>query len=81
MNFSFNYTVMQAVSIDYTNWRGVRGRRDIVPMAISFGSNEYHKTDQWLLEAFDLNKGEPRSFAMSDIHSWASKEGAPMKVE
>jgi len=61
---------MHGVVIDYTNYRGERGERLIVPEEIFFGSNEYHADPQWLLKAFDYKKGERRTFAVKDIHSW-----------
>jgi hypothetical protein len=58
------------VMIDYTNWRGVRGiRRILPPFRIYWGSTEYHAEPQHLLEAVDTDKGK-RTFAMKDIHSW-----------
>lgn len=60
----------QVVEVDYTNWRGERTDRRIVPIRIFYGMNSWHREHQWLLEAFDIGKGEPRIFAMSQIHSW-----------
>lgn len=58
------------VTIDYTNWRGERSARRIVPYQMSFGSTEFHK-DQWLIDAKDLDKdGQTRTFALANIHSW-----------
>jgi hypothetical protein len=56
--------------IDYTNHRGERGRRRIVPTRFFFGSNIYHPEPQYLLEAYDLDKASPRSFAVLQIHSF-----------
>lgn len=58
------------VIIDYTNWKGERSIRTIIPIRIYWGSNEWHKEEQWLLEAHDLEKQALRNFAMKDIHSW-----------
>jgi len=62
----------EAVVIDYTNWKGNRRFRRIVPKpnGLEFRSNQFHPTKQWLLEAFDLDDREYRSFALSSIHSW-----------
>ena len=57
------------VLIDYTNYRGERGKRTITPKYLRFGSTSYHPEPQWLVEAVDVEKG-PRSFAVRDIHSW-----------
>jgi predicted DNA-binding transcriptional regulator YafY len=59
-----------AVAIDYTNWRGERSVRRIRPVEIFWGQNDWHPEPQWLMAATDLEKGEPRTFAMRDIHSW-----------
>jgi hypothetical protein len=32
-----------------------------------YGHTEFHTEDQWLMEAFDLDKQEMRTFAMRDI--------------
>ncbi len=70
------------VVIDYTNWRGERGPRRIVPTGrMWFGSNEWHTEPQWLMEAIDVEKGAVRTFAVNDIHSWtpvaAGEPGEP----
>lgn len=62
------------VEIDYTNYRGERGVRQIQPKKLFFGSNEWHPKEQWLLEALDLSKKADRLFAMSEIHSWRCLE-------
>lgn len=58
------------VLIDYTNWRGERGERVIEPRHIEFTSTEFHKEPQWILKAWDVDKGAWRDFAMKDVHSW-----------
>jgi predicted DNA-binding transcriptional regulator YafY len=58
------------VTIDYTNWRGERRLRTIKPIEIEFTHNEWHKVDQWLLRAKDMEKGEVRYFALTGIHAW-----------
>jgi hypothetical protein len=60
------------VTIDYTNWRGKRGLRRIIPIALEFANNEYHRETQWLLEAVDLNDADHKikTFALKDIHAW-----------
>jgi len=58
------------VIINYTNWKGVTAFRRIIPKKIFFGSTEWHKEEQWLLEAFDVDKNADRSFAVKDIKSW-----------
>ena len=63
-------SMKQVVEIDYTNWRGERSKRRIVPMSIAWENNEWHQETQWLLEALDVDKRESRTFALANIHSW-----------
>jgi hypothetical protein len=58
------------VIIDYTNYRGERSLRTVIPVSIDFSSNQWHTEPQWLLTAVDVDKCELRIFAMKDIHSW-----------
>jgi predicted DNA-binding transcriptional regulator YafY len=60
----------QVVGIDYTNYRGERSFRKIVPLSMRFGANEFHTEKQWLLLAYDLTKQAEREFAMDCIHRW-----------
>lgn len=60
----------QKVTIVYTNWKGITAIRNILPIRIYFGSNEWHKENQWLLEALDLDKSASRTFAIKDIRAW-----------
>jgi hypothetical protein len=64
------------VVIDYTSWRGVRSHRKIQPLSIYRGSNVWHKKEQWLLDAVDLEDpmAKVKSFAMSNIHAWTEVE-------
>lgn len=59
------------VIIDYTNWRGERSTREIIPLGrMEFTSNEWHKPPQWLFEAVSPPSGETRWFALAGVHSW-----------
>ena len=62
----------QVVRILYTNYRGETTHRRVIPDRIYFGSNEWHPEEQWLLDAYDLDKGARRAFAMKHIHEWES---------
>lgn len=64
----------EAVEIDYTNWRGERSVRRIIPLAMGFTHNQWHTKDQWLLTAMDVEKKEARTFAMANIRSWKPVE-------
>lgn len=72
-------SMQQVVKIDYTNWRGERSERRIVPMRMEWGQNKWHKEPQWLLHALDVDKRESRIFAMADIHSWAADQQSERK--
>lgn len=58
------------VKINYTNWQGETRDRIIKPLSMFFGSTDYHKEKQWLLNAYDLEKKATRTFSMKDIHKW-----------
>lgn len=64
---------MKPVQIEYTNWRGERSRRTIMPERIVWGrAPPWHNEDQWLLVAIDLDKGAERYFAIDCIHDWTT---------
>ena len=58
------------VTILYTNYRGKTGYRKIQPEKIWFGATDWHPKEQWLLDAYDLEKEASRNFAMKDIKEW-----------
>ena len=60
----------EIVEIDYTNWRGERRKRLVIPLSWTFAANEWHKTPQWLMRAIDMDTTGEKTFAMSGIHSW-----------
>jgi predicted DNA-binding transcriptional regulator YafY len=62
----------QAIRIVYTNYRGETALREVLPQRIWFGATEWHPEKQWLLDAIDLEKDAPRSFALRDIKSYDS---------
>jgi hypothetical protein len=61
-----------AVRIDYTNHRGQRSSRVIVPDPATFRLAEvsWHPGVQWLIDALDVDKIAVRTFALKDIHRW-----------
>jgi predicted DNA-binding transcriptional regulator YafY len=64
------------VMIEYTNHRGEHATRRIRPVRIWYGSTEWHRSDQWLLEAHDYARSATRNFAMAEITSWAKERRA-----
>lgn len=61
------------VSIVYTNYKGETALRKIIPENIWFGKTEWHPEDQWLLDAYDVEKKAKRSFALKDIRVWITR--------
>ena len=53
--------------VNYTNWRGVRSVRRIVPVGVWFGSSRWHPEDQFFMSAWDVDKAEMRDFAIRDM--------------
>lgn len=60
------------VDVDYTNWRGERRTRTIIPVSIRFGSTAWHTVPQWLLSAVDIEDGRTKEFAMASMHEWST---------
>lgn len=66
------------VVIDYTNYKGNRRIRKILPIGIYWASTDYHPEEQWLLNAYDVEDIDSdghyvvKWFAMCSIHSWDS---------
>ena len=63
----------KTVKIIYTNYKGETSERKIIPIELWFGSTEYHKEEQWLLKAFDVDKQAERNFAVKDIKVWKAE--------
>ncbi len=61
--------------IDYTNWRGERSERVIMPLQLRLKSTQWHPETQWLMESRCGEDGKRKDFAMAGIHSW--KAAAP----
>lgn len=63
-------TKSKTIKIIYTNYKNETAERTIQPIKIWFGSTQWHKDEQWLLKALDLEKNAERDFALKDIKSW-----------
>lgn len=59
--------ISRDLRILYTNWRGERRERVIRPISIFFGSNRWHPDLQWLVVAWDMEKKERRTFALTQM--------------
>lgn len=55
------------VEIGYTNYRGEFAVRCILPLAFWYGSTDWHPEPQWLVKAYDADKGAERDFAFKDF--------------
>lgn len=62
----------KVVLFDYMNWKGNMSTRKVMPKYVHFGSTEWHKEEQWLLSAWDIDKNDARDFAIKDISKWRS---------
>lgn len=51
----------------YHNWRGEVSARRVRPLRIEFAATDWHPEQQWLLIAYDVEKGAERSFAIKDM--------------
>ena len=56
------------VELDYTNWKGERRWRRVLPRKLWYGMTNYHREPQWFIRAVDLEKNATRDFALRDIH-------------
>jgi hypothetical protein len=54
----------------YTNHRGETSIRHLIPERIWFGKTEFHPEEQWLLEAFDLDRQASRCYALKEIRAF-----------
>jgi len=62
----------QRVDILYTNYKGERAWRRILPVKIWFGSTKWHPAEQRFVDAEDVDRQALRSFALCDIALWRS---------
>ncbi len=58
------------VRVMYTNWRGEKAERVIIPISISWSSTEWHPQEQWLLKVWDIERQAYREYALKDIQEW-----------
>jgi hypothetical protein len=55
------------MEVIYTNWKGVKAKRNILPFFIYYGSNQWHKEKQWLVKVWDLDKKAFRTYTLKDM--------------
>ena len=63
----------EVVKILYTNRKNETRYRIIKPISIEFKSTEWHKEEQWILNAVDVEKNAIRNFAIKDIKEWTTE--------
>lgn len=59
--------------VPYTNYKGETAIRNIMPVTLYYGSNEWHPEEQWLLIAWDSEKKALRTFALKGFEEGAKK--------
>ena len=57
----------RTLKFEYVNWEGKQATRNVKPIIMYYGNNKYHRTDQYLLKAIDLDKNAERNFSVKDI--------------
>lgn len=55
------------LDVVYTNHRGETRQRRIIPEYVYYGCSNWHHDAQWLLNAFDVDKKQTRTFAMNRL--------------
>jgi hypothetical protein len=66
-----------AVSVDYTNHRGERGVRHVIPLSLpprKMPTDHQYHPGAWVIEVWDLDRQAQRSYALKDIHSWEERK-------
>lgn len=60
----------RAVIIDYTNHRGERRERTVIPRlgSLRVAETPDHKPAQWVFDAWDVEKEAWRTFALANLH-------------
>jgi hypothetical protein len=64
----------QIVTFTYQNHRDETVMRTAFPIAIEWKKTKWHPIEQWILEAWDMDKDAMRSFAMEDIREWTTRK-------
>lgn len=64
------FKVFQEARFRYRNHNHQVADRRVYPLKITYGTTEWYKEPQWLLEAWDLYKEAMRTFALRNILEW-----------
>lgn len=69
----------------YKNWKGITSVRriDKKSIVIKFSESEFHKEDgeQWIMDAYDLDKNDFREFAIKDIVGYIELDFLKNKIK
>lgn len=63
----FEITFNAETHFRYINHRGGITDRRVISRRLLYGSTEYYPEPQWLLECWDLDKNDYRTFALKNI--------------
>lgn len=55
------------ITVLYTNYRGETAVRVFKPLNLYWGSSEWHPEPQWLMDGWDEEKQQSRTFALKDM--------------
>lgn len=61
---------LREIKMLYKNNRGETTVRRLVPIKIFFGQTEWHQDEQWLLEAYDVDRTANRTYALREIRAF-----------
>jgi len=64
----------EEIFFGYINYRYEYSIRKVIPLSIDLTSSAYHPEKQWIMKAWDINKKDYRSFALSDCNFQIGKE-------
>ena len=60
----------EVATMTYTNYRGERADRLVLPQRVWFGATDWHPQPQWLMDAYDFDREALRSFAIGDVEGF-----------
>lgn len=63
----FRFVPGQQYEFRFRNYRGEDETRHVIFQGVDYGSNSYYSTPQWFIRCWDIERGEPRSFILSNI--------------
>lgn len=57
------------LSVDFTNWKGDRRRRRLIPVELWFGSTNWHPKPQYLMKCMDADDNNAvKDFPLALFH-------------